>query len=265
MRNAYLLMPDYYGHIVPELWYLYTRNGSLFFNFTPLCWELLKKDGVRNDVAFEPPSTEKGWGFEGAFRPVKARRDGRFTLVVPINDQVDQKKRENIADSLSFFTAVLDIQILPDACRKGNKKDEEQVQLFSLETIHRNDTHFHAAAADLTVSPVAGTFLLAHSEERIPGARRAMKEHWGALFPDIRKRKEYMLSTDLSGVVREYGTLSFTSIGNCACMGAMPEKPQPGHGMYIDSHNLDTSWQQLNMLAGIAAMWRWVRKSLNYK
>ena len=155
--------------------------------------------------------------------------------------------------------------VIHEAAQNRNPFREEQLQLFSLETYYTNHTHFHACGMGVSVSPEAAEFLDKYSKSAIPGVHNAMKEHHLAFYPkDKKKGADYFLH-DLYGVIREEATLHFVTHGNCACLGRMPEKIRKDGGLYIESHNLDTTWQQLSMLVGVATTWRWVRRSLGYK
>ena len=100
-----------------------------------------------------------------------------------------------------------------------------------------------------------------HSLEVIPGVFDAMKAHHVAKFPKDKKIDSYGFF-GLSGVIRERGTLSFITNGNCACLGHMPVEKQQDEGLYSESHNMDTPWQQLSMLVAVAATWKWIRTSI---
>lgn len=264
MGRYALMNPAYDKETVPELWHMYARSGTLFFNFSPLCWKFLQELELR--FPFMKPSTQGAWGFENVLAPARIRKNGWYTVILPVADQVNDKKRNHIADSLAFLSCVLDILILDKGTVKEEQAQGKQLQLFSFESMYRPDAPFHGAALNVTISAKAADFLEANAMKEIPGVHRAMKDHYFAKYPKERKKKDRLhLATELRGVIREYGMVRFTTPeGNCACLGNMPEK-RDGCGFEIDSHNLDYSWQQLSMLVGIATMWRWVRRSLNYR
>jgi hypothetical protein len=144
---------------------------------------------------------------------------------------------------------------------KRNTSEGEQVQLFSLQTFYNPNGGFHSAGIYFAISPRAAQFLFNHSDKRIPDAFEAMRMHHNSKFPN-EKIEEW--STYLTATIREEGTLHYVTYGDCACLGTMP-KVLKNEGYSLDSHNVDTSWQQLNLIIGLAATWKWVRDSLKYK
>ncbi len=262
MRNLWLINRSYSGKTIPELWYMYTRHGSIFIVFTELCWSLLQ--GMRIPDEYMRPDLKEKWGGDNVFPPVRKTRSKNYMFEINIKNQIDPVGRKSIANSLSYLTSMLDIDVVVAVSEKRSPHKGEQIQLFSMETYFREDAPFHGAAMDISISPEAAEFLVAHSHQEIPGVQKAMRQHNNALYPrDKRKSKSYF-GTDLTGVIREKGTLRFITSGNCACLGQMPEMPEKDEGLYLDSHNLDTSWQQLSMIVGVAETWKWVRDSLGY-
>ncbi len=56
-----------------------------------------------------------------------------------------------------------------------------------------------------------------------------------------------------AGIRKEEGTPSFTVPGNCACLGANPDRFKLDGD--IDSHNMDTPLQLLTMMTGVVSFW----------
>lgn len=165
---------------------------------------------------------------------------------------------------MAWFMEILNFLVVPTTGQSTLKIPGNQFQLFSVST-YNNGGNFHGSALGISISPEAAEFLDKHSESTIPGAHRSMREHNHALYPDDSRQDPVFLRIDLQGVIREHGTISFKTFGNCACLGDAPEKTEKGRGKYATSHNLDRPWQQLSMLVGIATMWRWARTKLAYK
>lgn len=242
---------------------MYARSGTLFISFTALCIQELNQLQLRKELEFKLPSTKTRWGFEEGFLPLRARRNGDFTLVIPVSEQVETESRLCISKSLSRLTTLLNVFVTGEARQQREHIKKNQFQLFSVETY--SNPGYHGSCIILSISPEAAWLLDKHSQTAIPGVHRAMREHNCAKFPEDKKRDPIFLRMDLQGVIREHGTVSFKTPGNCACLGEAPEPTQEGRGKYATSHNLDSPWQQLSMLVGIATMWRWVRTELDYK
>jgi hypothetical protein len=66
--------------------------------------------------------------------------------------------------------------------------------------------------------------------------------------------------TGIKAVVRPEGVPHFIVPGNCACLGANPDEFRYDHEMY--SHNLDTTLQQMAMLASVVSFWNSVVKPI---
>lgn len=269
MKNIYLIYQAQRGYVLPELWYLQTRDDDLYFVFTKLCWEIIQKIDIPG-WEYEKPSLKSRWGVHEGFSPVK-KEAGLYVLRISLMEQVGDGvtgTQEALASSLAVLTEVLNIFVVEQTKQKRQPKDREQLQLFSLQTYHTSDEALmHGSGMTVSISPEAASFLLQQSPRAIPGAHEAMKNHHLARYPAYKNKER--LSADLTGVVREKGVLHFVTWGsNCACLGSNGHESQEsgkGKGLFIDSHNINTPWQQLSMLIAIGVTWKWVRTSLGYK
>ena len=64
----------------------------------------------------------------------------------------------------------------------------------------------------------------------------------------------------ISASVRNGGVPHFIVPGNCACLGANPDRFK--YDRDLDSHNMDSSLQQMAMLAGVVTFWNDVLRPL---
>lgn len=97
---------------------------------------------------------------------------------------------------------------------------------------------------------VALRFYLGLTSRRLREYERSERLHlkYGAGFSSVK------------AVVRPEGVPHFIVPGNCACLGANPDEFQYDNDMY--SHNLDTSVQQMAMLAAVVTFWNDVVKPM---
>jgi hypothetical protein len=117
---------------------------------------------------------------------------------------------------------------------------------------------YHAASFDAYFAAPAVKIFADHSRETIPSAQNAMLQHYIA---GARNKHEVKLMSSLFRArIRELGTLDYSTAGNCACFGAMPESYNLEHGLTLTSHNIDTAWQQFNLLVGLAKTAKWLEK-----
>lgn len=262
MKNTYIISGSELGVIIPELWYMETWDNNLCIFFTKTGWEITNT--VLRGTTIHP-SVVSPWGINSAFRPIVSRGDLHW-LCIPIEDQQNQEIQTAIADGLEFLTEILNILAPEEAKVQGESTNNKQVQLFSLQTYHSSDEPLmHGAGLDVSISSEVMRVFAEHANQSIPGVRKNMKGHYRALDPSYRR----VVSGDFSGVLRDGGTPHFTTYGsNCACLGISGHEHSgtiEDCGLYIDSHNINTPRQQLNMLIAIATTWKWVRTKLAYK
>lgn len=263
MIDNHLTERWYNGLTRPELWHMNAKNGAILISFTEKGYEILETMLEKMEgAAHMRPSLSQSWGIEGVFPSVTKKND--YTLCINIKLQKNDTQRKLVCRSLSSLFDILNYVVSGEAEEKRNPYPKEQVQLFSMNTFYSQTATYHGAGMEVSISPESAKFLIEHSEQSIPGVYEAMKTHHLTKYPKDRRTNFGGFFGGLSGVIREKGTLSFATCGNCACLGHMPIEIQEGQGLYIDSHNLDTSWQQLSMVIGVATTWKWVRDSLGY-
>lgn len=269
MQNTHLISYWYHGIIVPEFWRLETDSlGSLEFIFSKSCIDIFEHcriDATDNEFENPLPSSESRWGYKKCMPPLSNSGD-EFRLSIPTTLQVTDSKRRLICLSISDMLDILNFNVQSKLEEKRGVKEKEKVQLFSIDTVcvdqSKEYSGFSNWGLNVSISPQAADFLETNSLKSIPGAFEAMKAHHVAKFPKDKKTSMQGFFGTLSAGIREKGTLSYQTCGNCACLGYMPVDRQVGEGLYIESHNIDNSWQQLNLLIGVAATWQWVRRSL---
>ncbi|MHB8652196.1 MAG: hypothetical protein ACYC8S_03635 [Minisyncoccota bacterium] len=175
---------------------------------------------------------------------------------VSSSDNVSNSQQELRAGAhtISDFLAVLNGVLSRD---REECVDHEMRQLFHPNTFVGEG--FHGAALDLSVSFVARHFLERfEAGTQFDGAVSAMLKYYNALFPPTGDEYVGDLRRSFEARVREGGLLHFYTMGNCACLGAMPDK-ESDRGHYLSSHNVDNVWQQLSLLAAIASVWQMMR------
>jgi hypothetical protein len=256
--------PQYLGHTVPEYYYMRMEGNNPAFVLTGTVWEGVEDFFTKNrnakeelDLAIAIITKNK----KATFPSTGTECEG-YTIAIPYSKKISPERTTMLARSVSSLTSMLSLfqyDFMGEAREAVKRKDVpgELPQLFSLETEYSSERDLHCAPLDLAVSPKALEFLLLHERKVIPGAQENMRKHGKQIYPKS-------FGFDQRAVIREKGTLGFATIGNCACMGAAPEKRTPGEGYSIDSHNVDAFFQQLNLMVGIATMWSWVRTSLKY-
>lgn len=268
MENIGLTHPDE-GETNPLRYYLTVIKHRLEIHFTEkgalALANVLKKQKEHLPKNFILP-TQKEWGINGVlvtrgtnFFPVQLPNEQRmFRVEIPVHDK---SKLEAVAQSLSIIFSH-EFLLTHTMVKKGYVHPGTPVQLFSLETQYTVDQKFHGASLWLSISPQAARFLKKHPQGTpIPRARREMLHQWKS-FSGKNNRESHHLYGAFAAHLREYGMISFVTLGSCACMGGMPEEVPDGRGFYIDSHNVDYTYQQINLLIGIACLWDWVRTSL---
>ena len=241
------------GVPVPEIYHLSMEDGQLIITFTELGWIqantfLNNSNNLLQETSFIPPS-EPVWGCGGVFHTTKINTEYR----VSIPDTKNKKKQNLISKSMTVFTTMEMLMI--DGVHGSSSLDNPQ--LFSLNTIYR-PSEYAGASLSLTISPYVVEVLKTLPENsHLPGVRAFMKDHIVALDG---KRNARLFEEDIQAFIRTDCTLRFVTAGNCACMGQMPEEVKSNVGLYIDSHNVDSPQQQINLIVGIAALWQWVRE-----
>lgn len=152
---------------------------------------------------------------------------------------------------------------------EGNFFLTKDPQLLCVETTYRSDTNFHACALEVGYSEDICNLLSKKyiQDTVIHSCEESTFKMYYSLFSK-RKREFEKAKKDFGkyrggfmGItvkVRKGGVPHFVVPGNCACLGANPDEFKYQRDMY--SHNLDTSLQQMTMLAAIVSFWNDVLK-----
>jgi hypothetical protein len=84
---------------------------------------------------------------------------------------------------------------------------------------------------------------------------QAMRQTWASVSP-----RSAGLATECRGLISREGTFFLTCLGNACSVGVAPHgTTDTDESAWLSSHNLDSAWQQLTLLAGLAMLCEWVR------
>lgn len=112
--------------------------------------------------------------------------------------------------------------------------------------IHPMDVHFFDKSLK---------FFLENKRHDFPEARKIANSFYVKfLYKDSKKRREFLRHSgdSFQAHIRDCGTPHFSVAGNCACLGASPD--DFSDLLFLNSHNLDSSLQQISMLAAVVKM-----------
>lgn len=140
----------------------------------------------------------------------------------------------------------------------------ERPQLLAIQTAHIRRGDFANSPLELGLHPVAFGILAEEckSDTVVAAAEKVILDFYlGMSCQSLKERESRERDFRKYGgsfmgcctAVRAGGTPHFIVPGNCACLGANPGEFKYEHSMY--SHNVDSSLQQLSMLAGIITFW----------
>lgn len=217
------------------------------------------------DQAYVLPTIFGGaFGQHGCARVSKVL-DGSVCIEVPAflektDDENQIVSMRTLGHTLSSISFVLQ-HLLHETDERNEKVEQGLSQLFVIETTVAHEPGFHSAGLGLSLSPLARKYLEGLGKgSSFVKAEEAMKAHYLGPLPD---EKEVIRSFHGDFVIRlrEHGVLHMNTMGNCACLGTMP-KDFGDQGCCFSSHNVDTVFQQFNLLVGIAYVWQMVRDGL---
>lgn len=154
-----------------------------------------------------------------------------------------------------------------DLCLSSN------IQLMNITTVYRSDARFHACPMSVVFSKRAHDLLHEnYTKDTVISLceEKALDFYFGLSADskdDFTKNKtEYLEygggAFGVKAMVRYQGVPAFTVPGNCACLGANPDEFK--YSRDIRSHNLDTSLQQMSMLASVVTLWNEVLRPLHF-
>ena len=214
---------------------------------------------LRQEADYIPPSGNAPWGIEGCCT-VNVLLNGRVSLTIPAVPAILDTEGPYAHIQPYARTIVIMTKVLSSMLYEISKDEDACVpvreQLFHTQTVLFSG--FHGASLDLTVSHTAAEYLASCGEEKeCTPAVRAMRSHYHALFlPD---EELGYIRRGIDVVLRTKGLLHLNTVGDCACMGAIPQH-HDDKGYYLSSHNVDGAHQQFNLLVGIASLWNMVRE-----
>lgn len=214
----------------------------------------------RQPGSYIPPTEEGGlWGYGGSTN-TEVLDNGSVVVSMRRAPALGENNLEEITHSAKTLSLILNM-IMSYAYDNEDKLKLEQgqkPQLFHLETIVAKG--FHGGSFDLSVSLQARQFLCRFGESRLDETRHLMCEHWKKLFGNDKNKKVNPSWFDVRTKGR--GLLHIITLGDCACLGTSPDSFSDDEGCYLVSHNVDTLYQQFNMIVAIAHIWQMVRDGL---
>lgn len=197
-------------------------------------------------------------------------RDNRVRLFFPFTKDVMPKGRlgeeefeniravgltlSNVFRFLNTANKVSDSEVEVSAFPLG---DNSIPQLFEIETYVGNGG-YHSGGFNVYFTSTLVEILNQHSNHDLLFAKKAMIHHYVC---NLRYKSEINLwSEQFRAHIRQLGTLDYRTTGDCACLGAMPDADNFVEGLKLDTHNVDTLWQQFNLLVGVARTVNWLEK-----
>lgn len=224
----------------------------------------LTKEGThfasRHGSSFMPPAEKGGlWGFGGTSNADILSDEWVMVSVMSVpklrgNHQVE------ITNSAKTLSLMLDLIMFYAHDNAGQLilENDQNPQLFHMETIVAEK--LHGGSFDLSVSLQARKYLCRLGKSYIDGARCSMFDHWKKFH--LGKSNIKVSPSWFDVHTRGRGLLHISTLGNCACLGTAPDSFSDEEGCYLTSHNVDTSYQQFNMIVAIAYIWQMVRSGL---
>jgi len=263
------------GEVLPEV-YHFGFNGTHFeIYLNPTYWfKFLEFAGsgtpfaLAQEKEYVPPSILcRPFGQRGV-ATVSHTLEGFVCLEVPafVKEQGEEKQAIlmwELGHTISTILYVLENLLYSASERDWVVEGPWRAQLFVLETFIaiNPEQHFHSAGLGLSLSPTARKYFEGMGDDvALAGAVEAMEDHYRKLYPSGNKIK--LFRGAIRAGIRQHGVLGITTVGDCACIGAMPEQFGENRGCYLHSHNVDTVAQQLNLLVGIAYIWQMVRSGV---
>lgn len=258
------------GRIYPELYHVGCTGAHLQIFLSRENWSRYvgtvgagSPYAKKQDSSFVPPQRKGGsFGF-GGYAEAHEVLDGMMCIEVPIFSEKEDGGRtpememcirtiSSILFVLSYF--LFDLDQKPEL----NQPLPQGVlpQLFSLSIYLGEYSRPGSYGVELTVSPRARLYLGRVGNTPLSRGARLMREHYEHLYARV---TDFRLDdSEFALGLRRENVLSFKTPGNCACLGVQPPG-DPNAGYSLSSHNIDTSFQQTNLLVGIAFVWQMVR------
>ena len=228
-------------------------------------------DGMQNVLSFESSAQEygallferditKGFGFDSVMH-TEGEVNGYFTLAMPL-ERADGTVL--YAESCSLLFRALNYA-------RGMRKDSDakRTQLLQVESSYSKEAHgFHGAPMGGKSAPALRKWMERRYPKRshlrtVEEAMRDVYVHLNDFF-----RREGMSKRSLEGSFGAYigqkGSFSLNTLGNACDVSTMDWwNVEDNRGHRLGCHNLDTTLQQVSLLAGFAALHDMAAKALD--
>ncbi|HYD93358.1 MAG TPA: hypothetical protein VEB18_02805 [Candidatus Paceibacterota bacterium] len=175
---------------------------------------------------------------------------GRCGRLVTVDDEVEVQlplSAKHLFDTALTITILLEsLNALPKGGRPSNRQ-----QLLRISTLCQRGGHY-AHAAHGHVFPVVCRWLAEHPGKLPSTVTQAMKEVWRAVAPKELRRYENECVASVTD-----GRFFFGCFGNACDLAIYPDNvfdDEFWENCSFSCHNLDTAFQQLTLLSGLAAM-----------
>ena len=261
------------GNVYPELYHVGCTGTRLQIFLSKGNWlRYVAVAGSEGPYAenqgssFTPPRQEGGsFGF-AISAEVHETLDGMMCIEVPIFSEKEDGERvaemEACVRTISSILFIL-MYILFDEEQTpvSNEPLPKGVmpQLFCLGICLGEYSRPGSYGIDFTVSPRARLHLGKMGNEPLTRGPRLMREHYERFYGS--EPALHVSDSEFTLGLRRENILTFKTLGNCACLGSAPPS-DPEEGYTTSSHNVDTTYQQTNLLVGVAYVWQTVRDGI---
>lgn len=163
-----------------------------------------------------------------------------------VEEILDWKKINAISASFVIFFNLVFLR-----CEKGRETDCKFSQLILINSIL--EKKLHGGSLDGTYGLLLANFLASFaSNTEIAEMETAMKIAWKKMFGKIDRITQLNI---YANVAYENGWLNVSCPGNaCGLHPADNLGPKHGRGYKFSCHNVDTAFQQITLIAGLAAL-----------
>lgn len=261
------------GDIYPEFYHIGCTGTHLQIFLSKEGWSrYVDVSGSKGPYAenqgssFTPPRHEGGnFGFSNSAE-VNETLDGMMCIEVPIfSEKEDGERIAEMEASISTISSILFILTYILFDQEQTPVSDELLpkgvmpQLFCLSVYLGEYSRPGSYGINFTVSPRARLYLGKIDGESLARGPRLMREHYERFYsPDA---SVHFSDFDFILGLRRENVLTFKTLGNCACLGSSPPS-DPKEGYSTSSHNVDTTYQQTNLLVGVAYVWQVVRDGI---
>lgn len=267
------LYPLVDGVILPEV-YHFSFSGTHFEIFlNPKYWvQFVEYTGAGTEYStwqgesFVPPKLSGGDFGQRGCACASRNFEGFMCIKIPafvtkLDYETSRDLMRTYAHTLSSILSALQ-QMLYESMEQVEPAIHRLPQLFCLNTHVGLATDLHSAGLDLSLSPLSRRYLEKVGDAVVyEDAIEAMEEHYWRIHPGAEKEIGLFPGAVMVRITQN-GVPHLHTVGECACLGAMPENFGDGRGCHLHSHNVDSVYQQFNLLVGVAYIWQAVRDGL---